>query len=149
MASSGSIIPAKDLMTPISVFQEFEKQINSYRGRIKTFINRTLKSLSPMQLIHCFTIIQVDKIMEYVTAPQTQGIPDKYKNEEVQVLYQHFKKAHNFQENNYINYILTPVVNELCKLNYDVTLGHSSSTIHQKEIDYPESITLKWNHLTE
>lgn len=147
MAVYGPIIPAKRLMAPDAVFYEFEKQIKSYSGRMKIFINNSLKLLQPMQLIHCFTIIQVDKIMGYVTSTKTQGIPDKYTYEEMQELFQHFKQAHNFQENNLINYILTPITNELCKLDYNVTVGYKS-TINGKD-DYPITITLKWNHLSD
>lgn len=143
-----SIIPAKQLMTPAAVFYEFEKQITSYKGRVKIFINNSLKSLQPMQLIHRFIIIQVDKIMEYVTSAKTQGIPDKYTYEEMQEMFQHFKQVHNFQENNLINYILTPITNELCKLEYNVTVGYNSSIITCKD-GYPITITLKWNHLSD
>ena len=146
MSGMCSIIPAEDLMTPDSVYLEFNKIIDAYRLRMKMHINRTLRSLSPMTLINRCVTIDVEKLIECATNQLKNTIPDKYSYVEIAMLYCDFKHEKQILQHNLINYVLTPITNELIKLNYDVTLGYSSSAIENKN-EQPIMITLKWNHL--
>ncbi len=141
-----SIIPAKDLMTPDSVYLEFNKIIDDYRLRMKMHINITLRSLSPMTLIYRCVTIDVEKLIECATNQLKNNIPDKYSYVEIAMIFSHFNHEKQIPQHNLIDYVLTPITNELIKLNYDVTLGYSSSAIGNKG-EHSTSITLKWNHL--
>ena len=145
MASFESVIPANDLITPLCVYNEFETHINLYRGRIKKFINKTLQKLPPMSLLHCYTNIEIDSLIEYITSPQIVDMHDEYKYSELVELFQYFKNEKNIPEHNLINYILSPITIELIKLNYNVTLQYMPLSI-EKKYTHPIIITLKWNH---
>jgi hypothetical protein len=142
-----SIIPAKDLMTPDSVYLEFNKIIDDYRLRMKMHINSTLRSLSPMTLMYRCVTIDVEKLMECATNQLKNNIPDKYSYVEIAMIFSYFKIKKQIPQHNLIDYVLTPITNELIKLNYDVTLQYGSSAIGNK-YEHATSITFKWDHLS-
>lgn len=146
MASCNDIIPAKNLMTPNDVYQEFDNIINLYRGRMKAFINGKLMSLSPVSLVNRHTCIMIDTLIEH--AIKQHCITDKYKYKDMLDLFVHVKTVKNIHEHNLIDYILTPITTELHKLNYDVTIRYPSSSIMGNGAELPVNIALKWNHMT-